>query len=254
MCPTPADDDPTHALDDFVRRMRATPSMPTQPHADAGAGTNSTPGPPRKRPRWDNNDVVDAPTLDLQAVRQAVVQQATDPADPQHGWQPGATTLQLRRHADPRLLPDWQPGAWAGALRVVLPASTEFVTTAAGPVVETYPPQHLLLLWPPQPSGAPLQGRWPQQVRLSGGPAHSAEQALLALVPADALLWLQHATTADDPIDWALAAEIVLHHNAALRPFQAQGLRDFIATEREATFSRLNSSYQAAPGGAAVRG
>ena len=268
MCPSPADDDPTHALDDFVRRMRA--STASQPSADVSINTRGNSGtgpaadnstviststnPPRKRPRWDTVDVVDVPTLDLRAVRQAAVHQAPDLAGPQPGWQPDADSLQLRHHADPRLLSHWQPGAWTGARRVVLPASTEFVTTPAGPVVETYPPQHLLLLWPPPALDTPLHGRWPQQVRLSAVPADSADQALLALVPADALLCLQRPTTTDDPIDWALAAEIVLHHDAALRPFQAQGLRDFIAAEREATFTRLNSSYQAAPGGAVARG
>ena len=250
MCPPPAADDPTHALDDFVRRMRA--STTSQPSADVSINTSTNP--PRKRPRWDTTDAVDVPTLDLRAVRQAAVQQAPDPADPQPGWQPDASALQLRRHADPRLLAHWQPGAWTGARRVVLPASTEFVTTAAGPVVETYPPQHLLLLWPPQVLDTPLHGRWPQQVCLSAVPTSSAAEALLALVPADGLLCLQRPATGDDAIDWALAAEIVLHHDAALRPFQAQGLRDFIAAEREATFSRLNSRYQAAPGGAAARG
>ena len=257
MCPPTDANDPTHALDDFVRRMRAaTRGAPPQPGAGAGAdaGTDINPNPAYKRPRWDTQDVADVPTLDLQAVRQAAVQQAPDPTDPQHGWQPDANALQLRRHVDPRLLAHWQPGAWAGALRLVLPASTEFVNTAAGPVVETYPPQHLLLLWPPQPPGAPPQGRWPQQVRLSAVPADRAAEALLALMPADALLCLQRPTSNDDTIDWALAAEIVLHHDAALRPFQAQGLRDFIAAEREATFTRLNNRYQAAQGGAVARG
>ena len=246
MCPPAADDDPTHALDDFARRMRESAAARSNAHADLN--------PPRKHPRWDNDGAVDAPTLDLRAVQQAAVQQAPGPADPQRGWQPDAHALQLRRSADPRLLTHWQPGAWTGALRVVLPASTEFVSTAAGPVVETYPPQHLLLLWPPQTLGAPLLGRWPQQLCLSAVPADAADQALLALLPADALLWLQRPTNTPDPIDWALAAETVLHHNAMLRPFQAQGLRDFIAAEREASFGHLNTSYLAAPGGAVARG
>ena len=253
MCPSPADDDPTHALDDFVHRMRANSSTrPSQP--DAEASTNSAASPPRKRPRWDNREVEDVPTLDLRAVRQAAAQQAADPADQQHGWQPDPHALQQHRPTDPRLLAHWQPGAWTGALRVVLPASTEFVSTAAGPVVQTYPPQHLLLLWPPQRLDAPLYGRWPQQMRLSAVPADSAAAALLALLPLDAVLWLQRPGNTHDPIDWALAAETVLHHDASLRPFQAQGLRDFIAAEREATFAHLNSGYQAAPGGAAARG
>ena len=59
-------------------------------------------------------------------------------------------------------------------------------------------------------------------------------------------------TTGAGQIDWALAAEIVLHHDSALRPFQSNGLRAFIASEREATFARLNADYARPPGSGAV--
>lgn len=160
-------------------------------------------------------------------------------------WQPDPRALRPRPLQDPRLLSQWQPGAWIGAVRQILEASTEFVTTAQGPAIETHAPQHLLLLWPPQRMDAPLLGRWPQQVRLWAGspgePDATAVQALLATLPADANLWLQPDAEA---VDWALGAEILLVHEAGLRPAQIEGLRQFIGAEREASFAQLNDAYQ----------
>ena len=170
-------------------------------------------------------------------------------------WQPDLQALQLRPASHPRLVPAWQPGAWVGALRQVMDSRTEFVSHAgpgaarAAPVVESYPPQWLLLLWPPQRIDQPLLGRWPQQVRLTALPREQAVLAMLAGVPEEAPLWLQPD---GQQVDWALAAEIALHHEPALRPFQTEGLREFIAAEREATFARLNQAYAPA-GGFAVR-
>ena len=107
----------------------------------------------------------------------------------------------------------------------------------------------LLLLWPPQRLDAPTPGRWPQQVKLSAVPADQAAEALVGLLPEPELLWINPA---GGQIDWALAAEIVLHHDSALRPFQRNGLRDFIAAERETTFARLNADYGLPPGADAV--
>ncbi len=177
-------------------------------------------------------------------------QQVSDDRDnAEIGWQPSLQSLQLRRASHPRLLATWQPGAWTGAVREVLASTTEFVTTPAGTAVETYPPHRLLLLWPPQRLDAPTPDRWPQQVKLSAVPADLAAEALVGLLPEPNLLWI---TTAAGQIDWALAAEIVLHHDSALRPFQSNGLRAFIASEREATFARLNADYARPPGSGAV--
>ncbi|MBC7726342.1 MAG: hypothetical protein H7242_01815, partial [Microbacteriaceae bacterium] len=166
-------------------------------------------------------------------------------------WQPDAQALQLRPVQHPRLLAAWQPGAWTGAVREVFDSTTEFVTSANGPAVETYPPHRLLLLWPPLAIAAPLPARWPQQVRLSAVTARDAPAALADLVPGDALLWLQTDLGA---VDWALAAEIALHHEPALRPFQAAGLRAFLAAEREAIYAQLNADYhQPVAGGPVIR-
>lgn len=203
----------------------------------------AAPPPPREQ---DNVDAV-LEARDLAADQQRA--EAAAQAAP--AWQPDLTTLQLRRASDPRLLATWQPGAWIGAVRQVVDSTTEFVKTADGnPTVETWPPHRLLLLWPPQGPDKPLPGRWPQQLRLSAVPQDQAAEALLADVPADANLWL-HPQPQD--IDWALAAEIVLHHEPALRPFQADGLRAFVAAEREASYTQLNIAYRQPIPGAAVR-
>lgn len=317
----PDNDDPTRALDDFVRRMRpaATPAAAQEPDlADLSdlvarlhpERTAATPRPRggtlRNGQTWNADDVedvplvevprqpaarsappqVDLPEVDLRAederaaqapeislppvveppppreqdIVDAVLEARDLAADQQRAeaaaqaapaWQPDPTTLQLRRASDPRLLTTWQPGAWIGAVRQVVDSTTEFVKTADGnPTVETWPPHRLLLLWPPQGPDKPLLGRWPQQLRLSAVPRDQAAEALLADVPSDANLWL-HPRPQD--IDWALAAEILLHHQAELRPFQAEGLRAFIAAEREASFGQLNSAYQVAPDGGVVR-
>jgi hypothetical protein len=164
-------------------------------------------------------------------------------------WQPDPAALQLRPASHPRVLAHWQPGAWVGAVRLVFDSATEFITTANGPAVQTYPPHRLLLLWPPQATRG-VVARWPQQVQLITGPASQAGETALGLLPDDALLWLMPDS---DDIDWALGADIALHHMPALKPFQLQGLRAFIDAAREASFARLNDRYhQPAPGAAVV--
>ena len=322
------DDDPTHALDDFVRRMRSSSAPPAGPEPDLnpqgaalqpGAGKPSGgsaagSGKPRSGRRWHAGDVEDAvdisslrqhtrppvdpgrpdvnlppvdlvagtsqasvmPSIalpavdtpqptDLQALDSSMRRAGNDAAEQWQAdaaaaaapaWQPDAQSLQLRPATDPRLPARWASGAWVGALRQVLDSRTEFVSTAghAAPVVETYAPLLLLLLWPPQRNGQPLPDRWPQQVHLSALPRDQSVQALLSAVPDAAELWLMDQT---EQVDWALAAEIALHHQTALRPFQIDGLREFIAAEREACFGRVNAAYaastEAASHGAIVR-
>jgi len=317
MNPTDRDDDPTHALDDFVRRMRhpAAAPPPAPDLGDLSARLHPQPAPAKARggvlrsgQRWDAEDVDDVPVIDLprpapldssiplvtlpmvdlqaeqmlaalqpavdlppvqdatpidRATLEAAARGARDFAASQWGddslaatqpvWQPDLATLQLRPAPQPRLLAQWQPQAWVGALRQVLDSRTAFTNTADGPVVETHAPQRLLLLWPPQgDAGAPA--RWPLQARLLDLSAAQAGNAALALLPDDAPLWWLPAEASVVDVDWALAAELVLHHQAGLQAFQIDGLREFIATEREAVFARLNNGYhQPTPGGAVVR-
>lgn len=294
------DRDPTHALDDFLQRMRPSVSAggvddgdPTdlsaltarlhagRPGTDAPAAPSAGPrgGTLRNGERWRADDVTDVPVVELPRVRpaatpardddaalQGIVQQASTAAaraarasaQGAEDWQPDPQTLQLRRAADPRVLARWQAGAWIGAQRQVLQASTEFVSVpgggaAAAPVVENHEAQRLLVLWAPPSPARPHPGRWPRQVLLAPLPAEAAADALLAARPAeaaDAPIWLD-----PDPaqVDWALAAEIALHHVPGLRPFQIEGLRAFIEAEREATFGRLNDGYAALGGGAVAK-
>jgi hypothetical protein len=318
MSPTPDDDDPTHALDDFVRRMRPGAATPPQPPDLSDLGTRLHPERPSAvaRPRggtlrsgqtWDADDVqdvplvelprppaarsdtpsIDLPRVDLGAEDAAAARTpeltlppVVDAAPPANGeldaatrdfnhyaaaqwdaeaasarqpaWQPDPRALRLRRHQDARLLDTWQPGAWTGAQREVFAGTTELLRgpDGSGPVVETHAPHRLLLLWPPQRQDAPLLGRWPQQLRLAAVPADEAPAALLADLPEQARLWLNPNPL---DVDWALAAEIVLHHRPTLRPFQIEGLRAFIAAEREASYARLNADYHQPEAGGPVQ-
>ena len=285
--------DPTHALDDFLQRMRPTaasmedglpdlsglharlhPAPPEASGPDAAVPAPARGGVLRSGQRWSADDVQDVPLIDLPTVaaeplpdgsegmaatqtasRFAASQFDAETLDAQQpAWQPDPNALRVRPRQHPRVLAQWQPGVWTGAVRQVLEGSTEFVTTAQGPAVETHAPQHLLLLWPPQRVDAPLLGRWPQQVRLCSGAARApdadATETLLATLPADARLWLQPD---GDAVDWALAAEILLTHESALRPHQVDGLRAFIVAEREASFARLNSRYHRPEAGGAAQ-
>jgi len=159
------------------------------------------------------------------------------------------TPLVFGRHADPRLLDHWQPGAWIGAIRQVGDAMTEVVQTPTGPVVETFAPHCLFVLWPPQRLDEVLHSRWPLRAGLTTAEHRRGVDELLALLPEGASLWLTSAE-----VDWVLAVEIVLHHEPGLRPFQIEALRAFAQSEREATFARINDGYhRPAGGGPALR-
>lgn len=302
------DDDPTRALDDFVRRMRPnaaardTPDLSDlirriTPDTPAGAARPRG-GRLRSGERWSAEDVVDVPLVEARttphggdappevtlppvrtpandavavdlpevqapppaddpgldvsvadATRAAAKQFSADPAGAHAHWQPDIDALMLRPASNPAILSTWRPDAWIGAVREVFEGTTEFVTTANGPVVETYPPHRLVAAWPPQGLNAPLLGRWPTQVRLAAVARETAADLLLAQLPAGATLWVNPAA---QDVDWALTAEIVLLHDPTLRPFQIKALRAFVDAEREASFARLNADYVRGTAGAAV--
>lgn len=145
--------------------------------------------------------------------------------------------------AEPRLLTHWQPGAWMAVRRRALGASTAVLNTPDGPLVETLAPQWLMAVWPPQGLDQPWLSRWPERAALvSADDGDTAARRLLAVsVPAQASLWL-----AELEVDWGLLADLVLHHDAALKPFQIEALRALAEAERIAQFERLNSAYEAA--------
>jgi len=304
MQPDPTDDDPTRALDDFVRRMRPGPGAGSGHDADADvdsglpdlSGLNQllhgrpAPAGPRRGgvlrsgQAWSADDVVDVPELPRappppapadtaaldhslrQASTQAAAQWAQDAAAAAAPvWQPGAVqALAVQRHTqrDPRLLAQPQADAWLGLLRPVLDARTELSTSAQGPVVDHHPAQALLLLW--APAATPRRSAWPDRVALVAQPLPADDgAALLAHVPAGALLWLdahgqdkhgQDANThGQDRADWALGAELLLLHEPAMQAAQLDGLRAFIEAERVARFERLNAGYRRGDDGSVQR-
>jgi hypothetical protein len=149
----------------------------------------------------------------------------------------------------PRLLVNWAPGAWIGAYKQVSAAVSDIGGSRHGPVVDIRPPQALYGLWGPRlGSDRPMTGRWPSKVLVgdsaSTDPVGVAAATLLPLLPEGACLWL-----CDDAIDWALLAELVLHHEPALKPLQIGTLRSFAEGERRQDFQRVNDAYaQPAPG------
>ncbi len=289
------DDDPTRALDDFVRRMRTgTADAPAPDLSDLVSRLQTERSAGAARPRggklrngqtWDADDVQDVPVVERpRAARQRSDQpelqpppvQTPSPPDPvavdatlrgardyaaaqwqadtaaqcAPGWQSEPAAGPAQPVANSRLLKRWQPGAWIGAVREVLASGTEFVRSADGqPTVQTWPTQRLLLLWPPHQADAPRPGRWPQRVRLSGAAAALAPAELLRELPEPNPLWLVPEV---QDVDWALAAELVLLHEPALRPYQIDGLRAFMAAEREADYARLNDGYSLREAGGAV--
>ena len=292
--PDNGSDDPTHALDDFVRRMRVSPPAPPPDLSDIAAGLQARPQPAPSQParggvlrngeRWSADEVEDVPvvelprqappltarpTIDLPAmqapaaadeaglahalhdVRMAAAAQAA--IDDRPVWQPDPVALQLRPAASPRLLAQWQPGAWICAVRRVGDGQTEVVNTPQGPVVESHAPQRLLLLWVPRADAGP-PGRWPHSAWLLNADTEPAAIDALVLVPGEAPVWVLADGAQAEHVDWALGAELVLHHTAGLRPIQIDSLRAFIAAEREQVFARLNGDFrQAAAGGPVQR-
>jgi hypothetical protein len=146
----------------------------------------------------------------------------------------------MRSPTDRRVLPKWQPLAWIALARRVRGASAEVVQAPGRPlVVENHAPQWLCALWPPQRVDAPLLSRWPDLAMLvSAETLFGALHQVLAELPPDAVLW-----PAQLDVDWALLAELVLHHDAGLRPAQVQALRELAEAERRAALARINDGY-----------
>jgi len=152
---------------------------------------------------------------------------------------------------NPRLLSRWAPGAWIGAFKPACEAATEFINTPQGPVVESYPAGTLLALWTPRAgdgSQGPLTSRWPDKALLAATAGSNARAAagpaMLEVLPPDATVWIGEADA-----DWALVADLVMHHEPKLRRNQIEALRAFAEAERMASFERLNNGYaQPGPG------
>lgn len=309
-------DDPTHALDDFLRRQpgatAAEAGMPDlsglfqKLHPDrAAAHAPPKGGVLKDGTAWAVDDVIDVPVVELRAPRPAARElpwlnlpevdlaaeqasaaalptidlPATDLPLPPSGasvaqatghardfaaaqWladaqaaqapapQPEALALPGHRARNPRLLGQWQQGAWAAGSRQVLEASTEIINTPQGPLIETYPAQYLVAWWAPSGRSTPQLRRWPSSAWLCAAETSALPDALLAQVPEPCAMWWLPEQS--DLVDWAAVAEIVLIHEPGLRPFQSAALRSLIEREREAAFARMNDHYHRPAAGAPV--
>jgi hypothetical protein len=129
-----------------------------------------------------------------------------------------------------RLSRQWAPGLWIGAIRQAFGAERQGD--------ELLPPHWLVALWEPLPEGKPLLPRWPAVAAIA---PRSSEQALLELmrhVPEGARVWL-----ADEAVDWALIAQIVLESDRHLEDYHRRGLAAFIGTQREADRAEIAHGY-----------
>jgi hypothetical protein len=237
--------DPTRVLDGWKPAAGVRGPLP----ADVQPGTRALPAEPARLPegldlrgsaraakRGRADDVVDAVWKPSAQVRQAALDAGAAPADAD--WQPSRSGA-FGPALSPRLLAEWKPGAWIGAVRQVFESVARVVNTPQGPVVDSWPPHVLLALWPPQSAAQPFLDRWPQRVALSAVAHDDAPLELLKLMPDDAELWL-----AEHDIDWVLIGEAVMLHEPALRDFQLKELRRFVEAERQATWERANKAYR----------
>lgn len=229
--PGPATDlhDPTHALDGW-RAPAPAPLLDLELHALLKAGTAGLDEAKKARMKARGYAIDDVEDIELREVL---------PAAPRPAAMPVLDLPPQRPAADPRLLSQWQPQAWTALARRVRGASAEVVQTPQGPLVENHAPQWLCALWPPQRLDAPLLGRWPELAALV--PAETvfgALHQLLPELPPGAPLW-----PAELDADWALLAELVLHHDTGLRPDQTQALRELADGERASGFVRVNDAY-----------
>jgi len=191
---------------------------------------------PTRFSKWDNRDVTDVDAV-LKPI-EAVARSSYGDLDAAP-WQPGALSTSVRKPPVPGVLDAWKPGCWIGAAKNVFGAVASVVSSAQGPVVDTYAPHVLLALWPPQNMQQPFLARWPQRVLLSAVPAEDAGAELLKFLPTGAEVWVT-----EPDIDWALLGEAVLLHEPGLRDFQLKELRAFVDAEKLAHWERLNKAYK----------
>ena len=138
-----------------------------------------------------------------------------------------------------RLLRDWMPGAWIGAVRRAFGPHTALHSTHQGEVVENHPSHWLIALWAPQQLRQPFLRRWPEVVAMVATDDEAeAVVGLLRHVPEGNPLWVLN-----EELDWALMAEIVLLSEPHLLQFQNEALLRFIEIERQTTTARIVEGY-----------
>lgn len=161
---------------------------------------------------------------------------ASEITDIELDWQPAPVRVAAPSH--PRLVAQWQPGAWLVADREVVEARTELRDGPHGPVVETFPALRLVAWWAPADNAAPLP-RWPLRAALLAVGADALPPALVAPLPGDGPVHRIDAALAD----WGLVAQLVRLHESGLDAHQFEALQRFVEAEREAQFLQLNDAY-----------
>jgi hypothetical protein len=140
-----------------------------------------------------------------------------------------------------RIVPEWMPGVWVGAVRRAFGPLPEPVAAAGGDVVENQPNHWLLALWRPQRLDRPFLFRWPYVVSLHAcEDQHAATLQMLTQLPRGERVWV-----VSDDVDWGLLAEIVMLTERQLQASHYRALQDFISAERRTTLARIAHHYGA---------
>lgn len=266
--PVPDDFDPTHALDGW----RAPAPAPLDLQLHSLQPSRRAPVTDAKKQAWLKQhgfEMTDVEDVEIRERSPAPVAGAEPPAvalrvDPPPPADPAAVIADVvlppvapmpeavppppldlppaAARPDPRLLAQWQPGAWQGLTRRLSGAVAEVRPGADGLQVEHRAAQWLCAAWPPQPR-ASSRDRWPAFAALVESDSEvQAWTSLLAELPGAAPLWL-----CPDAADWGLVAELVLAQDPALRPPQQAQLQALVDDARAAHRMRLLQGY--APSG-----
>lgn len=138
----------------------------------------------------------------------------------------------------PRLARRYEPGRWVGGVRKAFGAVSEVVEGPDGMLIENHPPHYLVVLWKPLQADDVVLPRWPAKVALTKPDTAAAVRELLVEVPPGERLWL-----ADQLVDWALMAEIVMMSEPGLSHFHYRELKQFIDLEHKATLASISVNY-----------
>lgn len=147
------------------------------------------------------------------------------------------TALPPRIDYASRLARRYQPGFWIGGWRKVFGPLAEASDEHAS-LVDHHPPHFLVALWQPVSLEAPIVPRWPYKATLVAPDEGSAMRELFHDVSDLGSIWL-----ANEHIDWALVAEIVMVGERWLQPFHYRELQGFVRMERASDMALIAMHY-----------
>jgi hypothetical protein len=131
-----------------------------------------------------------------------------------------------------RLAPRFAPDAWLALCVRVVPARQH----DDGEAIVHTPDHYLAAAWAPPEHGP---SRWPEAVVIGSPTPTRALDELLRHLPERATL---HLAGLDD-VDAALAAEILLHGDRNLEPYQREAIAAFVAAEQARTRATIAARY-----------